>query len=116
MTETQLVAWCISALSLRGVSCWRQNTGASKIPDRGKRSGFRFVRFGKKGGSDITGLLKDGRRLEVECKVGKNKQSPEQEQFQKMIENNNGLYWLIYTPNQLIDKMEGLGREDRNRS
>lgn len=80
-----------------------------KLPDSGKRSGFRFVKFGKKGCADITGLLKDGRRIEVECKVGKNKQSPEQLDFQRIIEENNGVYLLVYSAQELLDKITAMG-------
>lgn len=106
MTETQLVNWCLRAMCLRGISCWRQNTGGMKIPDKGKRQGYRFIKFGKKGAADITGLLKDGRRIEVECKVGSNKQSEDQVIFQRMIEINNGIYILCYSPQELITKLE----------
>ena len=40
---------------------WRQNTGAMLI-------GGRYVQFGIPGQPDITGWLKDGRRLDVEVK------------------------------------------------
>ncbi len=109
ITETQLVAWCLRSLALRGLSCWRQNTGAMRLPDASKRAGYRFIKFGKTGAADITGLLRDGRRIEVECKIGSNKQSPEQVEFQRIIEHNNGIYLLVYSAQDLLNQLTERG-------
>lgn len=80
---------------------YRQNTGCTKI-------GNRWVSFGKKGAADLTGLLQGGRRLEVEVKRPKEKQSPEQMEFQSQIETFGGLYLVVHSPEELIDSL-GLG-------
>jgi len=70
------VSGCIQYLQARGIYHWRNSTGAVKIGTG------RFMKFGKKGSSDILGILPGGRLLCVECKAPKNgRLSPEQKQF-----------------------------------
>lgn len=45
---------------------WRQNIGVSRYLNG--RGGYDFVKYGKPGMADISGILR-GFRLEVECKV-----------------------------------------------
>lgn len=67
---------------------WRQNTGGALLKDR-------FVQFGTPGQGDISGLLlPHGRRLEIECKTERGRQTAEQVSFQAMIERFGGLYVL----------------------
>ena len=57
----------LAYLGVRGIMAWRNNTGAMAIPaGRGGKS--RYVRFGVRGQADITGILKNGIRLEIEVK------------------------------------------------
>ena len=63
------------------------------------------MQFGLKGSADITGILKTGIRLEVEVKDRDGKQSPQQVEFQRMIEKNNGLYVLARSVDDVIDKL-----------
>ncbi len=71
------------------VLAWRQNTGAMKT----KTS---FVRFSRAGAADITGIVKGGRRLEIETKAHGRTQSPAQKEFQREIESLGGIYILAY--------------------
>lgn len=78
---------------------WRQNTGvgwfANGQPARRKDPGAYPVKFGVPGQGDLSGLiLPSGRRLEIECKTVKGKQSEDQRNFQAMIERFGGLYVL----------------------
>ncbi len=66
---------------------WRANTGVARI-------GKRVVRFGVPGQADLTGILPDGRRLEVEVKSPTGRQTRDQKNFQRMIEKFNGIYVL----------------------
>jgi hypothetical protein len=51
-----------------------------------------------KGAGDISCLIPPfGRRLEVEVKFGKDKQSPDQKSFQKEIEDMGGIYIIVKT-------------------
>lgn len=69
------------------VRLWRQNTGVGDFNGR-------KVRFGIPGAADLTGILKDGRRLEIEVKSPTGKQSKEQAAYQRMIERFGGVYVL----------------------
>jgi hypothetical protein len=73
--------------SVPGVKVWRMNTGASKIGDR-------WMRFGKVGQADISGIVKGGRRLEIEVKKLNGKLSEEQIKYGRMIIGLNGAYLL----------------------
>jgi len=73
--EGRVLADCLKYLEIRGFYCWRNNTGAVQIAPG------RFMRFGKKGSSDILGILPGGRLLCVECKAKSGRLSPEQKQF-----------------------------------
>ena len=74
--EGRVLSDCIGYLKARGIYCWRNNTGAVRI-----RPG-QFMSFGKKGSSDILGILPGGRLLCVECKApAGGRLSPEQKQF-----------------------------------
>lgn len=66
---------------------WRANVGAARF-------GRRAVRFGIPGQADLTGILPDGRRLEIEVKSPTGEQTTEQRRFQKMIERFRGVYVL----------------------
>ena len=73
--------------TLRWLRFWRQNTGVATF-------GNRRVRFGLVGQADISGILPDGRRLEIEVKSEKGKQTREQAWFQAVINKHGGLYIL----------------------
>ena len=74
--ESHVLAGCLRYLQARGIFHWRNNTGAVQIAPG------RFMRFGRKGSSDILGVLPDGRFLAVECKAPDGgRLSPEQKQF-----------------------------------
>ena len=64
--------------------------------------------FGLKGQGDITGILKDGRRLEIEVKDHKGKLSPEQIEFGDMIKRNNGVYILARSLDDVIRALDNV--------
>jgi len=84
---------------------WRSNTGSMSIESSGKQ---RYVKFGLKGSADFTGILPDGRRIEVECKRPGGRQSPDQKAFQLMIEQNNGVYLLVDSLESFIRQISEL--------
>lgn len=61
-TEAQVLAQVLDALRTFGIDCDRQNTGVGVNP-RGQS-----IRFGRPGNSDISGILPDGRKLDIEVK------------------------------------------------
>ena len=71
----------------RWMRLWRANTGVVRIADR-------VVRFGVPGQADLTGILPDGRRLEVEVKSLGGTQTEGQRNFQRLIERFGGVYVL----------------------
>ncbi len=75
----------IAASASKLCRVWAQNTGMAF------RDG-RAVHFGVHGGADISGIMNDGRRLEIEVKTGKAKQSDQQKSFEAMINAHNGIY------------------------
>jgi hypothetical protein len=87
MNEAAVLRSCLEYLRLRGVVCWRQNSGALTTPSGG------FMRAADINGvADIIGLLPSGRFLAVECKSLRGRQSEAQRAFQAMVEGSGGLY------------------------
>lgn len=68
---------------------WRNEVGMA----RNYRSNQIF-KYGLKGSADITGILQNGKRLEIEVKTGNATQSKEQLAFAAMIQNYGGHYFV----------------------
>jgi len=83
---------------------WRANVGVARIGDR-------IVRFGVPGQADLTGILRDGRRLEIEVKSPTGRQTPDQQAFGRMIERFNGIYILARCPDDIRRRLEAAGIE-----
>lgn len=99
MTETQLVAGCISHLNIAGHYVWRNNTGVF-LHDYKTKLGIQktsHIKASFKGASDIIGIHKDGRFLAVECKVGKNKPTPQQDEFIRRVQELGGYAYVVYS-------------------
>jgi hypothetical protein len=89
MTETALVNAILLEFGARhDLRLWRQNTGAART-----QTGA-LVRFGIPGQADISGILSDGRRIEIECKSTHGRLTKEQKAWRAMIERFGGLYVL----------------------
>lgn len=78
----------------------RMNVGATKI-------GTRFVRFGRPGMCDITGQLKDGRRLEIEVKRPGKKPTPEQCAFIDMVNEAGGFAFVARSIEDVQAALDG---------
>ncbi|MCL2293794.1 MAG: VRR-NUC domain-containing protein [Spirochaetes bacterium] len=89
--EKTVVKECLEYLRLMGIYAWRNNTGAVKI------DGNRFLNFGLPGSSDITGILKGGIFIAVECKSDKGKLSEQQKIFMAKIKEQGGLAVLAHS-------------------
>jgi hypothetical protein len=97
--ENDVLQGCIEYLTIRGIYCWRNNTGAVK-------NGKRFIRFGFPGSSDIIGILPDGRFLAVECKREKGGVlSAMQKSFLSAIEKNNGVAIVANSVQKLAEEL-----------
>lgn len=64
------------------------------------------MQFGTPGAADITGILPDGRRLEIEVKAATGRQSEQQKKYQAMIERFNGVYVLARSVEEAIAGVE----------
>ncbi len=83
-----LVAEIILAVAATKLArLWPQKTGAAY-------RGERLIHYGLVGSADISGILLDGKRLEIEVKTGGAKQTKDQKAFQKMILEFKGIYIL----------------------
>lgn len=98
MSETDLVNACKQYLTLKHIDWWRNNSGGLE-----SKQGH-FVRFGAVGSPDIFALV-NNKLVGIECKVGKNKQSEHQKEFEKMLKRNGQEYWLIYSIEELVLKI-----------
>lgn len=98
--EAVVLKQCLDYLHLKGIYCWRNNTGACK-------AGSRFIRYGYKGSSDILGILPNGKFLAVECKRGKGGViSPEQHEFLSKIQSNGGFAIVAKSVDDLISALQ----------
>ena len=61
-TERQVIEQVLDAARMLGLDLGRQNTGAGVNP------AGQTVRFGTPGNADLSGMLPDGRKLDVEVK------------------------------------------------
>lgn len=86
--------------------CWPQPTGAAY------RDG-KLIRYGLKGSADITGILIDGRRLEVEIKTGNAKQMAHQEVFQTVINSMGGVYFVARSVEDALVQLQAAANKSR---
>jgi hypothetical protein len=78
-----------------GVFHWRNNAGAVK-------SHGRMIRFGVVGGSDILGVLSDGRALAIEVKTASGKVTPAQESFLSRVRECGGVAFVARSVDDVI--------------
>ncbi len=92
-----------------GARVWRNNRVDVMVPGRGGKP--RRVQAGIDGQADITGIFPryhrgvTGLRCEIEVKAGRDKQSPEQFAFQRMITEAGGIYIVARSIEQCLDDL-----------
>lgn len=97
-----LVRELLVALSRTGVCrVWQQPTGMAFRNDVA-------IRYGVIGSADISGILRGGRRLEIEVKTGKGVQSQVQKNFEKMILEFGGVYIVARDITKTIETVKGM--------
>jgi hypothetical protein len=101
LTEAALQRLVLAHLQRLGIWAWRMNTG-------GARTKTGFVRFGIPGQADVTGILPDGRRLEIELKSDEGRLSPAQIAFGNRIRANGGIYIAARTLEEVLRVVEPL--------
>ena len=93
MRESDILNQVIRYLHYRPGKYWRQNTGAFKVQEQGRKS--RFIRFNVPGAADITGI-REGQRIEIEVKRPGGKLTDKQKAFGEMIKSEGGKYLVVY--------------------
>ena len=105
MTEKQIQNSIVREFGTKPwLRIWRANVGVARINRR-------VVRFGVPGQADLTGILYDGRKIEIEVKSATGRQTQDQKNFQAMIERFNGVYILARS---ITDVYEQLGAHGVN--
>ena len=73
------------------------------------RYGTQVVRYGVPGQADLSGILKDGRRLEIETKSARGRQSQQQLAFERMITKFGGVYIVARSVEEALSRLRSLG-------
>ena len=101
MTEHAIQNAILREFATRGdMRLWRANVGAARF-------GGQVVRFGVPGQADLTGILPNGLRLEIEVKSASGRQSTDQRHYQAMIERFGGVYVLARS---VADVWDAIGK------
>lgn len=110
-TESSLVTACLGWLQCLENSkkiAYVDRCNSGTVFAKGRR-----IRLHREGFPDI--LVIGNRRMVhsvfifIECKVGSNKLSLEQNKFKNMIEENGHLYWLIRSLDELTNNFKNIG-------
>lgn len=106
MREKELQTQILEQIGSRpDVRLWRANVGTAVVP------GGRVISFGVPGQADLSGIvIGSGRRLEVEVKGEKGRQSKQQKSFEEMILRFGGIYVLARSVGDVeraIDQAKG---------
>ena len=84
------------ALSQKGCTVWRNNTGAYK-------DGNRYIRYGLcTGSSDIIGISYSGKFLCCEVKTAKGKPTNDQINFINVVKSKNGIAFVARSAEEAI--------------
>lgn len=85
------------------IRIWQQPVGLAWTIDK-----KRMMKFGLPGQADLSGIMPNGIRLEIEIKVGRDIQSEKQINFQRMIEKNKGIYLVIKDDKPIQEQLKCL--------
>lgn len=93
--ETDLVKSCIQLCQWSNVvaDVWRNNTGG--VTRINRDGSTRHIQFGRKGVSDILGILSNGRFLAIECKMPKGTLTHHQQDFLDRVDKAGGLALVV---------------------
>lgn len=96
--ETDIQKQILTFLHLNKICAWRNNNGGVWDPTR---KTFRTSFTGRKGVSDILGVLPMGRFLAIEVKTPKGKLSPDQAVFLEEVTSLGGLAFKAESVNDV---------------
>src|SRR4051794_33690092 len=85
---------------------WRANTGVA-VP----LGTDHVVRFGVRGQADLSGIVRGGRRLEIEVKSPRGRRSPQQVKWGEMIARFGGIYIVARSVNEVHAALADAGVE-----
>lgn len=85
------------------IYAWKNNTGALPIGDT-----KRYISFGHPGSADILGLTSDGRFIGIEVKVGEDRQSQKQKDFEEYVNKFRGRYLLTSSTKEVQSYLDTL--------
>jgi hypothetical protein len=88
--ENDLTNAALQYLTMRGVYCWRNNSGAYK-----PEGSTRYIRYGYPGSSDILGVTMDGRMVACEVKGQFGTLSSHQKAFLEEVASRGGVGVVI---------------------
>jgi hypothetical protein len=106
-SEREIQNSILSALSRHPLRLWRQNSGKFQVvtnPCEVCLRRARWIQGAPAGAADLSGLLFDGRRVEIEVKA-QTKQSEDQKAWQAMIERFGGVYILARSAEEALEKL-----------
>lgn len=89
--ESAIQQQILEYLQFKGIFCWRNAVGSREVIRNGKK---KVYMFGKKGISDILGVMPDGRFLAIEVKTKKGKTSQYQTMFLNDVANMGGVAFV----------------------
>lgn len=102
MTERAVMKQILRVIGSRpDVRLWRSNAGVGRA-----LSNDAVIAFGIPGQGDLTGIVADGRRLEIEVKSATGRQSPQQQRFEAMVKRFNGIYILTRSVDDAVTQLE----------
>jgi len=94
---------CLRYLERRGIFSWNNPSGAVRIAPN------RWVHFGRKGSSDIIGILPGGKFLAIETKSMRGRLTPEQKEFLEKVRGLGGVAILARSLRELDEKLRANG-------
>lgn len=109
-----VLAW----FELKHIKAYRQASEGRYLPEKRVKNvigqsivigGGKFIprNKGAKGSGDISAIIPPyGRRLEIEIKYGKDRQSDDQKKFQADIESMGGIYIIVKTWDGFIEQIK----------
>lgn len=97
------------------VRLWRQNAGILRVTSQSECRfckapiQTRVVRGVPDGAADLSGIVSDGRRLEIEVKSATGKQRDNQKRWEIMIRERGGIYFVARSPEEALDQLAKRG-------
>jgi hypothetical protein len=106
LPEACILKACLDYMAALGIFAWRNGSGRARF---GAGPSARWVQFGILGGSDILGVLPDGRALAVETKGPNGRVTVAQRVFLETVRGAGGVAIVARSVDDLINGLEEAG-------